>query len=94
VVPQEHRGEPRRQAGTDHSCRCRAERPGAFLSRDVQQSGPAGRIKSELSTVEDYVNRKALHGLYTLIAEEEHAIRTQSRNAAGSVTGKVFGLLN
>jgi len=51
-------------------------------------------IKSELSTVEDYVNRKALHGLYTLIAEEEHAIRTQSRNAAGSVTGKVFGLLN
>ena len=51
-------------------------------------------LKSELATVEDYVTRKALDGLYTLIAEEEHAIRTQPLNHAGSVIGKVFGLLN
>jgi len=51
-------------------------------------------IKSELATVEDYVNRKALDGLYTLIAEEEHAIRAQPLTYAGSVVGKVFGLLN
>jgi hypothetical protein len=48
-------------------------------------------IKSELATVEDYVSRKALHGFYTLIAEEEHAIRTQPLDSAGSVIGKVFG---
>jgi len=51
-------------------------------------------IKSELSTVEGYVSRKTLDGLYTLIAEEEHAIRAQPLNHAGSVIGKVFGLLN
>ena len=51
-------------------------------------------IKSELATVESYVSRKALDGLYTLIAEEEHAIRAQPLNYAGSVVGKVFGLLN
>jgi hypothetical protein len=51
-------------------------------------------IKSELATVEDYVKRKALDGLYTLIAEEEHAIRAQPLNYPGSVAGKVFGLLN
>lgn len=51
-------------------------------------------IKSELGTVEDYVNHKALDGLYTLIAEEEHAIRAQPLNHLGGVVGKVFGLLN
>lgn len=51
-------------------------------------------LKSELSTVENYVNRKALDGLYTLIAEEEHAIRAQPLNYGGGVIGKVFGLLN
>ncbi|MDP2433276.1 MAG: DUF4197 domain-containing protein [Pseudomonadota bacterium] len=51
-------------------------------------------IKSELATVENYVNRKTLDGLYTLIAEEEHSIRAQPLNYAGGVVGKVFGLLN
>jgi len=51
-------------------------------------------IKSELATVEDYVNRKTLNGVYTLIAEEEHAIRAQPLNYADGVVGKVFGLLN
>lgn len=62
----------------------------ALSSQLVKLAG----IKSELATVEDYVNRKALDGLYTLIAEEEHAIRAQPLNYAGSVVGKVFGLLN
>jgi hypothetical protein len=51
-------------------------------------------IKSELATVEGYVNRKARDGLYTLIAEEERAIRTQPPDVAGSVIGKGLGLLN
>jgi len=62
----------------------------ALSSQLVKLAG----IKSELATVEDYVNRKALDGLYTLIAEEEHAIRAQPLNFAGGVVGKVFGLLN
>lgn len=51
-------------------------------------------IKSELATVEDYVTRKTLNGVYTLIAEEEHTIRAQPLNYTGGVVGKVFGLLN
>ena len=50
-------------------------------------------IKSELSTVEKYVNEKALDGIYTLIAEEERAIRTNPGQYAGSLLGKVFGML-
>lgn len=62
----------------------------ALSSKLVKLAG----IKSELATVEGYVNRKALDGLYTLMAEEEHAIRAHPINHAGSVIGKVFGLLN
>lgn len=62
----------------------------ALSSQLVKLAG----IKSEQATVEDYVNRKAMDGLYTLIAEEEHAIRAQPLNYAGGVVGKVFGLLN
>lgn len=50
-------------------------------------------IKSELSTVEKYVNEKALDGIYALIAEEERAIRANPGQYAGSLLGKVFGLL-
>lgn len=50
-------------------------------------------IKSELSTVEKYVNEKALDGIYALIAEEERAIRSNPGEYAGSLLGKVFGLL-
>jgi hypothetical protein len=62
----------------------------ALSSKLVKLAG----IKSELSTVEDFVSRKALDGLYTLIAEEEHAIRAQPLDYAGSAIGKVFGVLN
>lgn len=51
-------------------------------------------IKSELSTVESYVNDKALDGLYAMIAEEERTIRANPAQYAGSLLGKVFGSLN
>jgi hypothetical protein len=51
------------------------------------------KSRSEIATVEEYVRRKALDGLYLVIAEEEHAIRTQPLDYAGSVIGKVFQLL-
>lgn len=50
-------------------------------------------IRSELSTVENYVNRRALDGIFALIAEEERAIRADPTRYAGSVLGKVFGVL-
>jgi hypothetical protein len=51
-------------------------------------------IGSELATVEDYVSRKALHGLYSLMAEEEHSLRTRPPDPAATVVGKVFGSLH
>lgn len=50
-------------------------------------------IGSELSTVEKYVNEKALDGIYALIAEEERAIRRNPGQFSGSLLGKVFGML-
>lgn len=50
--------------------------------------------KSDIATVELFVTRKALEGLYTLIAEEERAIRAQPMNYAGSLLGKVFSALD
>jgi len=51
-------------------------------------------IRSELSTVEKYVNEKALEGIYTLIADQERAIRADPGQYAGSLLAKVFGSLN
>lgn len=50
-------------------------------------------IKSDLVTVESYVNEKALDGIYLLIAAEERALRANPGQYAGSLPGKVFGLL-
>jgi hypothetical protein len=53
-----------------------------------------GFVKQDkLSTVEDYVTRKALDGIYASIAEEEKAIRADPARYAGSLIGKVFGAL-
>jgi hypothetical protein len=61
----------------------------AIAAKLVQLAG----INSELSTVENYVNEKALKGIYVLIGEEERSIRSDPARYAGSVLGKVFGLL-
>lgn len=50
-------------------------------------------IKSEQGTVESYVNKKALDGIYTCIGEEERSLRADPAQYAGSLLGKVFGLL-
>lgn len=76
-----------------HSVAVQSDLVRAYHALSSQLVKLAG-IKSELATVEDYVNHKALDGLYTLIAEEEHAIRAQPLNHAGGVLGKVFGSLN
>lgn len=49
--------------------------------------------KSDIDAVEIYITRKALDGLYMLIADEERAIRTQPLNYTGSLLGKVFSAI-
>lgn len=50
-------------------------------------------IKSEQSTIESYVNKKALDGIYTRIGDEERNLRANPTQYAGSLLGKVFGLM-
>jgi hypothetical protein len=52
-----------------------------------------GLVKEEDAKIEGYVTRKALDGLYTLIGDEERAIRKNPVGAAGSLAKKVFGAL-
>lgn len=52
-----------------------------------------GLVDKEDAQVESYVTRKALDGLYLMIAEEEKALRKNPLGAAGSLAKKVFGAL-
>lgn len=61
----------------------------ALAAKLMQLAG----IKSELSTVQAYVNRKAVDGIYKMVAVEEHALRIDPKRYAGGVVEKVFGLL-
>lgn len=45
-------------------------------------------------TVEDYVTQRALDGLFTMIAEEEKAIRRDPLGTGSKIIGKVFGALH
>jgi hypothetical protein len=60
------------------------------LSAKVEQLAGG---KSDIASVELFVTRKALEGLYTLIAEEERALRAHPMKFAGSLLGKVFSAL-
>lgn len=50
-------------------------------------------VAREQSTVEGYVTQRALDGLYTMIAEEEKAIRRDPVGSGSKIIGKVFGAL-
>ncbi|MCF8149425.1 MAG: DUF4197 domain-containing protein [Burkholderiaceae bacterium] len=52
-----------------------------------------GLVREQDAHLEDYVTRKALDGLYLMIAEEEKAIRQNPAEAAGRLAQKVFGAL-
>ncbi|MBY0446628.1 MAG: DUF4197 domain-containing protein [Burkholderiales bacterium] len=62
-------------------------------NRLASKASGLGLVKAEDSTVEQYVTRKALDGLYLVIAEEERAIRQDPLAAAGKLAKKAFGLL-
>lgn len=57
------------------------------------QGARLGLVKKEDAKIESYVTRKALDGLYLMIAEEEKAIRQNPVAAAGGLAKKVFGAL-
>lgn len=50
-------------------------------------------IAPQQATVENYVTQRALDGLYTVIGEEEKAIRTDPIGSGSKIISKVFGAL-
>lgn len=52
-----------------------------------------GLVKQEDATIEHYVTRKSLDGLYFMIAEEERKIRQDPVGTGSAILRKVFGAL-
>jgi hypothetical protein len=52
-----------------------------------------GLMKQEDASLDSYVTRKALDGLYLVIADQERAIRKDPVGAATGMARKVFGML-
>ncbi len=50
-------------------------------------------VTPQQATVEGYVTQRALDGLYTMIGEEEKAIRSDPAGTGSKIIGKVFGAL-
>lgn len=57
------------------------------------KAGSSGLVSKDETTVEGYVTKRALDGLYTMIAEEEKAIRADPVGSGSAILGKVFGAL-
>jgi len=66
-----------------------AEKYNAIAGKGAQ----LGLIDSSQATIEQYVTKKSLDGLYTIIADEEKALRQDPVGAASSIVQKVFGAL-
>ena len=52
-----------------------------------------GLVKEEDAQLEDYVTRKALDGLFIVVAEEEKKVRQDPARAASAILRKVFGAI-
>ncbi len=52
-----------------------------------------GLVKEQDAQLEDYVTRKALDGLFVVIAEEEKKIRQDPAGTASAIIKKVFGAI-
>lgn len=64
-----------------------AERYNAF----AQTGTRFGLVREEDAQLENYITRKALDGLFLIIADEEKKIRTDPMGSASSIIKKVFG---
>jgi len=55
------------------------------------KASSSGLVSKEEATVENYVTQRAMDGLYTIIADEEKAIRADPIGTGSAILGKVFG---
>ncbi|MDD3352431.1 DUF4197 domain-containing protein [Zoogloea sp.] len=65
----------------------------AQYNKLASKAGQFGLAGGDDLKIENYVTRKALDGLFVMIAEEERAIRKDPVGAAGSLAKKVFGAI-
>lgn len=61
--------------------------------RIAGQGAAFGLVKKEDASLDQYVTRKALDGLYLMIGEEERKIRRDPIGTGSALLGKVFGAL-
>jgi hypothetical protein len=57
------------------------------------QGAQLGLVRKEQATIESYVTKKALDGLYYMIGEQEKAFRKNPVGASSDIVRKVFGAL-
>ncbi len=60
----------------------------------AKKAAALGVLKPEDASLESYVTEKTLDGLYTMMAEEERAIRKDPLGQASNLLKKVFGALH
>lgn len=65
----------------------------AKYNRVAGKATGLGLVKKEDATIEQYVTRKSLDGLYFVIGEEERKLRTNPAASADAIVRKVFGAL-
>ncbi len=65
----------------------------AQYNKLASKANQFGLAKGDELKIENYVTRKALDGLFLMIAEEEKAIRKDPVGAAGGLAKKVFGAI-
>jgi len=62
-------------------------------NRVAGKAGGMGLVNQEDATIEQYVTRKSLDGLYTMIGEEEKRIRQDPAASGKAILTRVFGAL-
>lgn len=62
-------------------------------NRFAEQGGRFGLIDQRDVKMDDYITRKAMDGLFLMIAEQEKAIRANPLEATGSLAKKVFSAI-
>jgi hypothetical protein len=65
----------------------------ALYDQYAGKAASLGLVKNEDANLDDYVTTRALAGLYTVMADEERAIRKDPLGQASSLIKKVFGAL-
>lgn len=61
------------------------------FNKFAKKASRFGLVKKQDASIEQYVTRKALDGLYTIIGEQEQALRHNPAGAASDIVRRVFG---